>query len=40
MRTILTIAGVALLIIGAIALGLKFFGTSVKEQEDERGWED
>jgi hypothetical protein len=40
MRTILTIAGVALLVIGAIALGLKFFSTSVREQEDERGWED
>ena len=40
MRTILTIAGVALLVIGAIALGLKFFSTSVKEQEDEKGWKD
>jgi hypothetical protein len=39
-RTIIVIAGVALLTIGAIALGLKFFNTSVKEQEDEKGWKD
>ena len=40
MKTIIIIAGVALLAIGAIALGLKFFNTSVEEQEDERGWKD
>jgi hypothetical protein len=39
-RTIITIALVALLIIGAGALGLKFFSTSTHEQEDERGWEE
>lgn len=40
LRTIVTIAIIALLIIGAGALGLKFFNTSVREQEDERGWDD
>ncbi|MCX6433352.1 MAG: hypothetical protein NTX29_11370 [Actinobacteria bacterium] len=40
MRTLLTIAGVALLIIGAMALGLKFFNTSVREEEDEKGWDE
>lgn len=39
MRTLLTIAVVAVLVIGAIALGMKFFNTSVREQEDERGWD-
>ena len=33
-RTLLTIAFAAVIIIGAIALGLKFFNTSVSEQED------
>lgn len=37
MRTLITIAIVALLVIGAIALGVKFFNTSVEEQEDEKG---
>lgn len=37
---IITIAGVALLVIGAIALGLKFFNTSVEEQEHEKGWDE
>lgn len=40
MRTLITIAGIAVLVIGAIALGLKFFSTSVHEQEDERGWDE
>ena len=40
MNTVIVIAGVVLLAIGAIALGLKFFDTSVQEQEDEKGWED
>ncbi len=40
MRTLLTIAGVALLIIGAMALGLKFFNTSVREEEDQKGWDE
>lgn len=40
MSTILVIIGAAVLIIGAIALGMKFFNTSVEEQEDERGWKD
>jgi flagellar basal body-associated protein FliL len=37
MRTLITIAIVALLVIGAIALGVKFFNTSVEEQEEEKG---
>jgi hypothetical protein len=37
---IVTIAGGALLLIGAIALGMKFFNTSVKEQEHEKGWDE
>lgn len=36
MRTLITIAIVALLTIGAIALGVKFFNTSVDEEEDGR----
>jgi hypothetical protein len=40
MNVILTIAGAALLIVIAIALGLKFFNSSVKEQEHERGWDE
>lgn len=39
MNVVIGIAVAAVVIIGAIALGLKFFNTSVKEQEDERGWE-
>jgi hypothetical protein len=39
-RTLITIAGVALLIIGAMALGLKFFNTSVREEEDHKGWDE
>jgi hypothetical protein len=38
--TIITIAVVALLVIGAIALGLKFFNTSVRDEEDKKGWEE
>jgi hypothetical protein len=37
---IIGIAFGALVVIGAIALGMKFFNTSVREQEDERGWEE
>ena len=37
---ILTIAGVALLIIGAIALGLKFLNTSVEQEEEKKGWDE
>ena len=40
MRTLITIALVGLLLIGAIALGVKFFSTSVREQEDERHWDE
>lgn len=40
MRTLITIAVIALLVIGAIALGVKFFSTSVREEEDGRGWEE
>ena len=36
MRTLITIAIVVLLVIGAIALGVKFFNTSVDETERER----
>lgn len=39
-RLILTIAGIAVLVIGAIALGLKFFNTSTEEQEHAKGWDD
>lgn len=39
MNVVIGIAVAAVVIIGAIALGLKFFNTSVKEQEDEKGWE-
>ena len=39
LRTILTIGVIALLVIGAIALGLKFFNTSTAEEEHEKGWD-
>jgi len=39
-RTLVTIAIVGLLVIGAIALGVKFFSTSVRDQEDERHWDE
>ena len=37
MGTIITIAVIGLLTIGAIALGVKFFNVSVDEEEDHRG---
>lgn len=40
MNVILSIAGAALFIVIAIALGLRFFHTSVEEQEHERGWDE
>ncbi len=39
LRTILTIGVVALLVIGAIALGVKFFNTSTDEEERGKGWD-
>lgn len=39
MNLVIGIAVAALLAIGAIALGLKFFSSSVHEQEDEKGWD-
>jgi hypothetical protein len=36
---IVGIAVAALFAIGAIALGLKFFSSTVHEQEDEKGWD-
>jgi hypothetical protein len=39
-RTLLTIGIIVVLVIGAIALGVKFFSTSVREEEDSRGWDD
>jgi hypothetical protein len=39
-RTLITIAIVAVLVIGAIALGVKFFSTSVREDEDREGWDE
>lgn len=40
MRNLITIAIIGLLVIGAIALGVKFFSTSVRDQEDERHWDE
>lgn len=40
MRTLITIAIIGLLVIGAIALGVKFFSTSVQDQENERHWDE
>jgi hypothetical protein len=37
---IITIAVIVVLAIGAIALGVKFFSTSVHEDEDAKGWDD
>ena len=39
LRTILTIAVVAVLVVGAIALGVKFFNTSTNEEERGKGWD-
>ena len=36
----ITIVVIVALTIGAIALGVKFFNTSVDEQEDQKGWKD
>jgi hypothetical protein len=38
-RTLITIAIAAVLVIGAIALGIKFFNTSVSEQEEGKDWD-
>lgn len=38
MNIVVGIAVAAVLIVGAIALGLKFFNTSVEEEEKEKGW--
>lgn len=40
MRTLITIGLIGLLVIGAIALGVKFFSTSVHEEEDSKGWDE
>ncbi len=40
MRTLITIGLIGLLVIGAIALGVKFFSTSVHEEEDGKGWDE
>ena len=40
MNIINTIDVIAALTIGAIALGVKFFNTSVDEQDDQKGWKD
>jgi len=40
LSTIITIAVIAALVVGAIALGLKFFNTSTEEEEKAKGWED
>lgn len=40
MRTIIFIVVAAIVVIGAIALGLKFFNTSVSDDEDQKGWKD
>ena len=40
MRTLVTIAIAAVFVIGAIALGMKFFNTSVEQDEDAKGWDD
>ena len=39
MGPIITIVVIALLAIGAIALGVKFFNTSVEEQEQGKDWD-
>jgi hypothetical protein len=39
-RTLITIGLIGLLVIGAIALGVKFFGTSVHDEEDAKGWDE
>ena len=40
LSTIITIAVIAALVVGAIALGLKFFNTSTEEEEKAKGWDD
>ncbi len=38
MNFVIGIAVAAVFIAGAIALGLKFFNTSIEEEEKEKGW--
>lgn len=38
MNILVAIAIVAVFLVGAIALGMKFFNTSVEEEEKEKGW--
>ncbi len=40
MRTLITIAIIAILAMGAIALGVKFFSTSVREDEERQDWDE
>ena len=40
MQTIVFIVGAVVLAGLAITLGLKFFNTSVREEEEQKGWKD
>jgi nitrogen fixation-related uncharacterized protein len=40
MNILVFIIVAAILIVGAIALGMKFFSTSVKQEEHEKGWDE
>jgi len=40
MKILIFIVVAAILIIGAVTLGMKFFNTSVKQEEHEKGWDE
>ncbi len=40
MQTIVFIVGAVVIVGIAITLGLKFFNTSVHEEEEQKGWKD
>ena len=39
MRILVFIVIAAILIVGAVMLGMKFFNTSVSQEEHEKGWD-
>ena len=40
MNIVIFIIVAAVLIVGAVMLGMKFFSTSVKQEEHEKGWDE
>lgn len=40
MNILVFIIVAAILIVGAVGLGMKFFSTSIKQEEHEKGWDE